>query len=84
MREACERAGIDPPITFHGLRHTWASLAAEAGMKLQTIGENLGHARDSRMTAKHYAHLSPSHVADEIRAKAPQFNGVYRKITPLR
>src|SRR5262249_39553065 len=27
MKETCGRARITPPISFHGLRHTWASLA---------------------------------------------------------
>src|SRR5262245_65498026 len=27
INAACERAKINPPITFHGLRHTWASLS---------------------------------------------------------
>jgi integrase len=31
MRQACARAKIKPPINFHGLRHTWASLAVMAG-----------------------------------------------------
>jgi hypothetical protein len=31
------------------------------------IAKNLGHA-DTRMTEKHYAHLSPSQVATTIRA----------------
>jgi integrase len=34
MSEACARAKIVPPISFHGLRHTWASLAVMAGMPL--------------------------------------------------
>ena len=71
MKGACKRAGIDPPISFHILRHTWASLAAEADMSIQIIGGNLGHAPGSPITAKHYAHLSESHNAKEIRAKAP-------------
>src|SRR5262249_36803141 len=37
MAAANERARIDPPISFHGLRHTWASLSAMAGMPLMVI-----------------------------------------------
>lgn len=32
MVEACRRAKITPAISFHGLRHTWASLAVMNGM----------------------------------------------------
>lgn len=72
MNEACERASISPPINFHGLRHTYASLAVMAGAPLHVVGKNLGHA-DSRMVEKHYGHLAPSYIADEIRKAAPRF-----------
>lgn len=44
-------------ITFHSLRHTFASWAAMAGVPLFVIGKMLGH-RTSIMTQR-YAHLSP-------------------------
>jgi site-specific recombinase XerD len=37
------------------------------GVPMQVIAAQLGHA-DIRITAKHYAHLAPNHVADTIRA----------------
>ena len=72
MREACKRAKIEPHISIHGLRHTWASLAAMAGVPLMVIAKNLGHT-DTRMVEKHYGHLAPSFVTDAIRAGAPKF-----------
>jgi len=72
MAAACKRAKITPPINFHGLRHTWASLAAMAGVPLMVVAKNLGH-RDTRMVEMHYGHLAPSYVADAIRAGAPRF-----------
>jgi integrase len=72
MRQACTQAGISPPISFHGLRHSYASLCAMAGMDMRILAQNLGHS-DPAMTIKHYAHLSPSYVTDMIRAKAPTF-----------
>jgi hypothetical protein len=39
---------------------------------LNAVAESLGHA-DSRMTEKHYAHLAPSYVAEQIRKFAPSF-----------
>lgn len=44
-------------ITFHSLRHTFASWAAMGGIPLFVIGQALGH-RTSVMTQR-YAHLSP-------------------------
>jgi len=72
MIEACDRAKIKPRISFHILRHTWASLAAMNGVPLMIVAKNLGHA-DTRMVEKHYGHLSPSYVAEAIRAGAPVF-----------
>jgi integrase len=72
MVAACKNAKIDPPIGFHGLRHTYASLSIMAGAPLMVVAKNLGHV-DTRMVEKHYGHMSPSYVADAIRAAAPQF-----------
>src|SRR5262249_6041542 len=72
MRAASARAGIDPPINFHALRHTWASLAVMNNTPLMVVARNLGH-RDTRMVEKYYAHLAPNYVADAIRAGAPRF-----------
>lgn len=44
-------------ITFHSLRHTYASWAAMSGVPLFQIGKALGH-KSSSMTER-YSHLSP-------------------------
>ena len=72
MVEACTRAKIKPAINFHGLRHTYASLAVMNGVPLLVVAKNLGHA-DTRMVEKHYGHLAPSYIVDAIRAGAPRF-----------
>ena len=72
MRSAVTRAHIKPSITFHGLRHTWASLSIMNGVPLQVIAQNLGHA-DTRMVERHSGHMARSHVVDAIRAGAPRF-----------
>ena len=63
---ACEAARIDPPVNFHGLRHTYASRLAMRGVPLAVIGAQLGHS-DTRMVEKHYGHLAPNYVADTVR-----------------
>jgi integrase len=70
--EACKNASIDPPISFHGLRHTWASLSVMAGMPLMVVARNLGYS-DTRMVERHYGHLAPSYVTEAVRAHAPRF-----------
>ena len=83
MREACQRAGIDPPISFHGLRHAYAASLARAGVPLQVIAAALGHS-DTRMTEKHYAHLQPSFVADTVRVNLPDFGAEIDNVMPLK
>src|SRR5262249_44629300 len=80
--QACINARIDPSISFHGLRHTWASHAVMNGVPLLVVAKNLGHA-DTRMVEKHYGHLAPSYIADAIRAGAPRF-GVVESSSRLR
>jgi integrase len=83
MRLAVKAARIDPPISFHGLRHTWASHAVMNGIPLMVVSQNLGHV-DTRMVEKHYGHLAPGYVVDQIREKAPRFGRVDSKIKSLR
>jgi integrase len=63
--EACEKAKLER-TTFHDLRRTYGARLAVKGVPMAVIAEALGHA-DERITRKHYAHLSPSYVADTIR-----------------
>jgi len=72
MREAVKRAKIEPAANFHALRHTWASLSVMEGMPLMVVARNLGHS-DTRMVERHYGHLAPNFIADQIRAAAPRF-----------
>lgn len=44
-------------LTTHALRHTHASLCAEAGMDLETISRRLGHS-DSDITRQVYVHVT--------------------------
>ena len=72
MAEACKCAKIDPEISFHVLRHTWASLAVMAGVPLLVVARDLGHS-DTRMVERHYGHLGPSYIIDAIRTSGPRF-----------
>jgi integrase len=70
--EACKRANIDPPIGFHQLRHSYASLSIANGLPLMVLARNLGH-RDMKMLETHYGHLAPSYMAEEVKRAAPTF-----------
>jgi len=72
IKAACAAAGIDPAISFHILRHTYGSALAQAGVPLKVIAEALGHA-DTRMTERHYGHLSDEYIARQVRENLPSF-----------
>ncbi len=71
LADASARASLSPAVTFHILRHTHASLLAMAGVPMAVIAKQLGHT-DTRMTEKHYAHLSPNYVSETVRASMPK------------
>jgi integrase len=84
VAEACNNGEIKPAISFHILRHTWASHAVMNGVPLMVVAKNLGHA-DTRMVEKHYGHLAPSFIADAIKAGAPRYRVSDEKtLMPLR
>ena len=65
LAEAGRNAKLEP-TTFHDLRRTYGARLATKGVPMAVIAEALGHA-DERITRRHYAHLSPSYVADTVR-----------------
>ena len=77
LEAASARAKIEPAATFHILRHTYASSLAMRGVPMGVIAAQLGHS-DTRMTERHYAHLSPNYVADTVRAALPALGIVDR------
>jgi integrase len=83
MHAACTAARIDPPISFHILRHSYASQLVQNGAPLNAVQELLGHS-SSRMTQR-YAHLAPSYVADVVKKTAPLFGFTKSrsKVVPL-
>ena len=72
MLAACQRGKITPALRFHELRHSYASALAQAGADLLTISKLLGHA-DTRITARHYAHLCDKTLANAVNALLPSF-----------
>lgn len=82
-RRVCEEAKVGA-LTFHELRHTYASALLNAGVPMVFIAAQLGHS-DTRMVEKHYGHLSPSALKDAIRTLAPTL-GIFEpgKVEGLR
>lgn len=52
-----------PAIRVHDLRHTWATLAREAGVHPKVVSERLGHSNIS-ITLDTYSHVSPAKQTD--------------------
>jgi len=50
-------ANISPPLTFHHLRHAYASHLLRNGARIEYVSELLGHSSIA-VTRKHYAHLT--------------------------
>ena len=64
FRAFCKEHGFD--LTFHGLRHTCASLMLSSGTDVRTAAERLGHAKPG-ILLEVYAHAIKS--ADEAAAE---------------
>jgi len=57
-RPACRRAGLPDSITFHDLRHYYASLLIHHGESVKVVQKRLGH-KNASETLDTYAHLWP-------------------------
>jgi integrase len=77
-RRACKRAGVEP-VTFHQLRHTYASHLAER-VSLPIVGAVLGHA-DPKTTAR-YAHVDTASLARDPRLHLT-FTAPSGTVTPI-
>lgn len=53
-------------VTFHDLRHTYASLLLQRGARLSNVQELLGHSTIA-ITKDLYGHLEASHLEETVR-----------------
>lgn len=64
LLSAAKRAGLGRRVTWHTLRHTFASHLVMRGASLYAVSQLLGH-RDVKVTQR-YAHLAPAHAAQAV------------------
>jgi integrase len=70
FRSAIAISGV-PPIRFHDLRHTHATLSLASGVPVRVVAERLGHSSPA-FTLRRYAHVLPGMQA----AAAETFAGL--------
>ena len=61
-----------PRIPLHGLRHTWATIALEAGIHPRVVQERLGHSNIA-ITLQTYSHVLPTMHDDAATSVAALF-----------
>ena len=69
MRIACKNAEIKN-FTFHGLRHTYASILVNKGVPLVYVADQLGHSNITLVQST-YGHLGTPEMATAIRKSLP-------------
>lgn len=74
FKRAINRIGITG-VTFHGLRHAFATVALEAGTPLAFVQTALGHS-SIRTTADRYGHVSSEHAKIAATAVGIRFNSL--------
>lgn len=71
LRRASEKSGLGRGICWTGLRHTYASMAARAGMPIRALAQQLGH-RNAHVTEQYYVQYSETEMDHEIRTMLPE------------
>ena len=69
-----------PPITFHGLRHTFASMANSARVPMYQISRAMGHSNPN-ITQRIYTHLFDQTHGEVLAAVADTINASSASLT---
>lgn len=72
FRRRLDGVPANPPIRLHDARHTWATLALQAGIAPKVVQERLGHSSIT-VTMDVYSHVMPSMDADAASLVADTF-----------
>jgi integrase len=78
FKPALAEAGLDPSLTFHGLRHVAMSMLVEENVHPRVMQGRAGHA-SSKLTMELYAHVTDSADRDAANALDNRFRAVLRE-----
>jgi integrase len=70
-----DRAGLDPRLRFHDLRHTHAALLIANGQHIKVIADRLGHSKPT-LTLNTYAHVLPGLEEQAVSGLEATFRAV--------
>jgi integrase len=74
FKPAVDRAGLDPRLRFHDLRHTHAALLIANGQHIKVIADRLGHSKPT-LTLNTYAHVLPGLEEQAVSGLEETFRG---------
>ena len=78
LKEIERKLKIDPPVTFHGLRHSHASLLLYKGVNIKAISKRLGHL-NTGTTINTYSHILDEMDLEQNDKVAEIISNSYKK-----
>jgi len=88
FRRAVAKAGLPRQLVFHCLRHTYASDLIRAGVPIEVVAKQLGHA-NSMTVSNTYGHLAEQFREEQVRQRFTVLSSehcreAHRKASKLR